>query len=355
MHACAGLVGAAGEDGDGSGIRRGPEQGRDVASAGVEEGKEDLSTVVIRLREASASTYAGAKRAGAANGDRIGAGQVGEVQWEPKAGQRDVSATLDAHTAALDAQAQQLAAISDKIDSIFQSAQTQRMPQDGAQGGRGREVRGAAPAEGGAEADRYHEQQFAVVQALRAENAWLKDQLSAAQDSLSAETPLSLGLEVSATDAETHAHAHRQKMAGPAQADRRRQMRSSSSPLQSPRAARKSDLVMVGASSRSTTDLSSLRAVNLARNLASSANTKRERTRQRASVHHDVSRGCVSYGLRVCVLYCDCPCFGVSDCGQRPCLLPANIPVHIYSVKCLLGRLLHTVLTSHGFHLLRDR
>ena len=331
MHACAGLVGAAGEDGDGSGVRRGAEQGRDVASAsaGVEEGKEDLSTVVIRLREASASTYAGAKRAGAANGDRIGAGQVGEVQWEPKAGQRDVSATLDAHTAALDAQAQQLAAISDKIDSIFQSAQPQRMPQDGAQGGRGREVRGAAPAEGGAEADRYHEQQFAVVQALRAENAWLKDQLSAAQDSL----------EVSAMDAETHAHVHRQKIAGPAQADRRRQMLSSSSPLQSPRAARKSDLVMVGASSRSTTDLSSLRAVNLARNLASSANTKRERTRQRASVHHDVSRGCVSYGLRVCVLYCDCPCFGVSDCGQRPCLLPADVPVHMYSVKCLLGRL----------------
>ena len=294
MHACAGLVGAAGEDGDAS---------------------------------ASASTYAGAKRAGAANGDRIGAGQVGEVQWEPKAGQRDVSATLDAHTAALDAQAQQLAAISDKIDSIFQSAQTQRMPQDGAQGGRGREVRGAAPAEGGAEADRYHEQQFAVVQALRAENAWLKDQLSAAQDSL----------EVSAMDAETHAHVHRQKIAGPAQADRRRQMLSSSSPLQSPRAARKSDLVMVGASSRSTTDLSSLRAVNLARNLASSA--KRERTRQCASVHHDVSRGCVSYGLRVCVLYCDCPCFGVSDCGQRPCLLPADVPVHMYSVKCLLGRL----------------
>ena len=97
MHACAGLVGAAGEDGDASGVQRGPEQGRDVASAsaGVEEGKEDLSTVVIRLREASASTYAGAKRAGAANGDRIGAGQVGEVQWEPKAGQRDVSPLPD--------------------------------------------------------------------------------------------------------------------------------------------------------------------------------------------------------------------------------------------------------------------
>ena len=51
MHACAGLVGAAGEDGDASGVQQGPEQGRDVASAsaGVEEGKEDPSTVVIRL------------------------------------------------------------------------------------------------------------------------------------------------------------------------------------------------------------------------------------------------------------------------------------------------------------------
>ena len=287
MHACAGLVGAAGEDGDGSSIRRGPEHGRDAAWAGVEGCNEDPSTVVIRLREGNASTSAGSKRAGAANGDRVGAGQVGEVQWEPKARQRDVSATLDAHTAALDAQAQQLAAISDKIDSIFQSFQTQSMPQDAAQGRRGRGLRDAGAAEGGAEADRYHEQQFAVVQALRAENAWLKDQLSAAQDSP----------EVSATDAETHAHAQRQEMASPAQAGRRRQTRSSSSPLQSPRAARKSDLVMVGASSRSTTDLSSLRAVNLARNLASSA--KRERTRQRASVYHDVSRGCVSYLLRV--------------------------------------------------------